>query len=310
VARSYQFSFVERDLAKGLQELQAGLRLAPADPTILSSLAGTEMRTGQMDSALVHARRAAELDPRSARAAWRYGVLLRLHRRYPDAIVALDHALAITPADLNIRENRVMVALQQGDLAGARAVLHAAPREVDPGSLVAYIGAAWDLAWVLDDDQQRALLQLSPASFDDDRAAWAIVLAQTLWLRGDQAGARAYADTAQATFDVHLRDAPDDPQLHVIRGLGLAYMGRKAEAMREAERGLALTPAADRYNHLYYEHLLAKVYLLVGEPEKALDQLEPLLQAHYDLTPGWLRIDPNFAALRGNPRFERLARGE
>jgi len=29
----------------------------------------------------------------------------------------------------------------------------------------------------------------------------------------------------------------------------------------------------------------------------------------YYLTPGWLRIDPNFDPLRGNPRFDKLAQG-
>jgi hypothetical protein len=39
-------------------------------------------------------------------------------------------------------------------------------------------------------------------------------------------------------------------------------------------------------------------------------QLEPLLKMPYYLSPGWLKIDPTFAPLRGNPRFERLfARG-
>ncbi len=44
----------------------------------------------------------------------------------------------------------------------------------------------------------------------------------------------------------------------------------------------------------------------MDEPEKALDVLEPLRAMPYDLSPGWLRIDPLFAPLRGNPRFERL----
>jgi hypothetical protein len=51
------------------------------------------------------------------------------------------------------------------------------------------------------------------------------------------------------------------------------------------------------------------MYLLVGEPEKALDQLEPLLKMPYYLSPGWLRINPTFAPLKGNPRFEKLIAG-
>jgi hypothetical protein len=90
----------------------------------------------------------------------------------------------------------------------------------------------------------------------------------------------------------------------------LAVLGRKAEAIRAAEKGAGFSPlSTDQTNGAYYQHQLARVYLMVGENEKALDVLEALVKIPYFLTPGYLRIDPNFAPLKGNPRFERLLQG-
>jgi hypothetical protein len=54
---------------------------------------------------------------------------------------------------------------------------------------------------------------------------------------------------------------------------------------------------------------LVRIYLLAGEPAKALDQLEPLLGIPFYLSPGWLRLDPTFDPLRKHPRFMKLAAG-
>jgi hypothetical protein len=49
--------------------------------------------------------------------------------------------------------------------------------------------------------------------------------------------------------------------------------------------------------------------MLVGEPDKAMDTLEPLLRMPYYLSPGWLRIDPNFDPIRKHARFVKLVEG-
>ena len=134
--------------------------------------------------------------------------------------------------------------------------------------------------------------------------------AQTYDLRGNRAQARVYADSARLAYEEQLRATPDDGQRHAFRGLALAYLGRKAEAIQEGQRAVALWPISrDANNGAYIQHQLVRIYLLVGEPEKALDQLEPLLKIPYELSPAWLRIDPTFAPLKANPRFEQLVAG-
>jgi tetratricopeptide (TPR) repeat protein len=204
--------------------------------------------------------------------------------------------------------DKAMTFLQEGNLAGARAVMAAAPKEVEPTALVAAFAVGDDLHWVLDETQRDVLLRLTPAAFDGDRATWGIVLAQAWALRGDQAKAREYAEEARKAMAAHSVEAPNGPD--VLLGLALAYLGRKAEAVRVGERSIALVPIGrDPLGGPYVQHQLVRIHILLGNHDRALDLLEPLLKVPYHLTPAWLRIDPNFDPLRGNPRFDKLAHG-
>jgi eukaryotic-like serine/threonine-protein kinase len=311
LALSDYYRAIPRDNPRSLAAAEAGLKLSPNNADLLTSAAVTEQRLGHVDAALRHLVKAAEVDPRSPQTARRLGITLLYLRRYPEARAALDRGLALAPDNLSIIEQKAIVSLAQGDLAGAQAVVRTALETVEPRTLLTFFGNFADLYWALDDAQQQQLLSLPPSAYDDDRATWAIVLAQTHYLRGNLALARIYADSARIAIEEQLRAAPDDPQRTVFHGLSLAYLGRKAEAVADGKRAVALWPISqDAYFGAYLQHQLVRIYMLVGEPEKALDELEPLLRMPYTLSPAWLRIDPNFAPLKGNPRFEQLMAGK
>ena len=303
------YASVPPDQEQARLAYEAGLRISPNHAELLGASALVEISTGKWEEALQHFSRAQALDPRSLAVARRLAYTLLRLRRYPDALAASDRALALVPDNVQVLENKAMVFLGQGDLEGARRVIREAPPSIDPTVLAAYFGNYYELYWLLTPEQQALLLRLTPSAFTD-RASWAIVLAQTYRFQGDRPRTRAYSDSARVAFEGRLAGAPDDAQSHIFRGLALAYLGRKAEAIAEGERGVALLPISkDTYTGPYLQHQLVRIYIETGEFEKALDWLEPLLQMPYNLSPGWLRIDPTFDPLRSNPRFRKLVEG-
>jgi adenylate cyclase len=93
---------------------------------------------------------------------------------------------------------------------------------------------------------------------------------------------------------------PDDSRaLHLAAG-GYARLGQKERALAVAERALAMRPRefATRYN-------VACAYALLGEKDRALDILEGFGEGGQGSFE-WIREDPDFLSLHGDPRFERV----
>jgi hypothetical protein len=234
-------------------------------------------------------------------------VLLWL-RRYPEARAEAERGLVLGPGDLELTETRAMSRLGEGDLAGARAVLRDTPPTLDRRALAAYVANYWDLYWALDSADRALLLTLPPSAFDNDRGQWGLVRAQLYRLSGDSARARVYADSARIAYQADLQATPNDLQQHLFLGLALSDLGQSAAAVREGTHGLSIALATgDEFGKIAYaHHVLARIYVALGDHRNALDQLDALLAKPYFVSRAWLSIDPTWASLKGDPRFERM----
>jgi len=299
---------IKNDAGPSLEESRKGLAIDGNHAELLRSAALSEMSLGRWEQSLEELEKGRSVDPRASGIATLQGWALLALRRYPEAHQAYEEALALDPASVRAIQENTMVFMAQGDLAAARAWLDRPRPEIERSDLLSQMASYWDLMWIFDEEQTRTLLGLPVEVYGGNVSAQALVLAQVHDLRHDAAARRKAAALAEATLVEQLKEAPDDPQLHVLHGLALAYLGRGGEAVREGELGCAMRPISrDAYVGPYFRHQLVRIYMILGEKDKALDQLEPLLGVPYYLSPGWLRIDPNFDPLRGDPRFEKLA---
>jgi eukaryotic-like serine/threonine-protein kinase len=309
---SYERLVLKDDL-RALATLKAGLELAPSNAAILGQMSATEQTLGDWNAAVTLAERAAALDPRSPLVARRLAAHLMYLRRYPEAEVALRRAVALAPTNLTTIHQAAELAVAQGDLARAERIARTPPPGVDPTELAYNFARFEEMGWLLDDAQQRRVLELHSdfyGSDQSDRGNWGLVNAHLYALRGQPALARAYADSARLAYQATMRETPDDAQQHALLGVALAFLGRRDEAIREAERAVAMVPIEkDAYFGPYLQLQLARVQMMVGSKDKAVELLKPVVEVPNNVSRAWLRLDPSFAPLRKLPAFQALVGG-
>ena len=111
--------------------------------------------------------------------------------------------------------------------------------------------------------------------------------------------------------------SPKDATRHAQLGLLYAFMGRKADALREGERAIQLKPISrDAIEGAAAEDFLALIYARTGQLDQAIARVERLLStpfavdyAEESITLSDLRTRWQWDPLRNDPRFQKLVSG-
>jgi serine/threonine protein kinase/tetratricopeptide (TPR) repeat protein len=306
----YQRS-VTKEFKAAYDELAPALRSDPNNADLLTTTAQSESQLGLFDSALVHIRQAQRLDPKSIATSRQLATTYGYLRRYSEALAEWDRLLGMSPSNLDAIQNKVKIQVLMGNMPGAKRTIAEALTHVDSTALGIRFAYYQEMMWVLDQPLLRKIAAAKPEDFYKDPGMGALKIGRTLLLLGDTVRGRAWGDTALRYVNPQAKENPDDAQLTEIRGRANALAGHRDEAISDAERSMALRETSlDATNGPYYKLQVARILLQAGENDRAISLLEPLLTTPgADVTPAWLRLDPNFAPLRNNPRFQRIVRG-
>ena len=305
-AKSLYFASVAHTPELAIKEALIAQRLAPRSAEALTALSNAQQFAGQWESAVGSAVAATAVDPRSVDALRREAFARMETRDYAGAEAALRRALVISPSDPNAHYRLFCVRLAAGDRPGAQAALHI---DGDPRrqAMAFSTGAAY-LATSMDEQLARAALNFKLEAFGGNRITLAAVRSRAYVALGDTVHARAEAESVVV---IAARDRIQANNARATRAIlfSLALLGRRAEAIAATERALTDLPVErDWIDGAGIAFVGAQVYAMLGEKEKALAVLEPILGRRTFVQPGWVRLDETFASLRGDPRFERLTR--
>jgi tetratricopeptide (TPR) repeat protein len=85
------------------------------------------------------------------------------------------------------------------------------------------------------------------------------------------------------------------------------YKGEKNKAIENAQKALKLKPLKlDAWQGQAMEMNLAKIYILTGEYDLAMDKIEFLLTIPGDISIPFLKINPMYNKLRPLLRFQKI----
>ena len=89
--------------------------------------------------------------------------------------------------------------------------------------------------------------------------------------------------------------------------LAEAILGNKEEALRLIERAASITPeATNKFVGVSISEVRSQVLARIGEKDRAIAEIARLLKTPCNLNVHWMRHAPEYAPLRGDPRFEAL----
>lgn len=312
------FYWIAFDYDAALRELDAAEKLLPNNSDVPVGRAAIYRRQGKWRQSAEQFERAMQLDPRNAGIVQEFIYSKFLLRDWEGATALAQRALTIDPtAPVCIFFRAFAEYWRTGDAARAEALFDQlrTGEDVDGTFLMTKFEFAMlqrdftRAEQLLVSSPRESILLPSSAPLPKNFLRASVALA-----RGDQATAGPLLQSAAADYEKMVAKNPDDPARHAYLGLTYAWLGRKEDALHEADRAVALRPESkDAVIGPQMSAIRTVVLAWAGETERALSELERLitLPGPMDLwSPSVTQVDLKnrwiWDPLRNEPRFQKL----
>jgi TolB-like protein/DNA-binding SARP family transcriptional activator len=294
-----------------LLEFRAAQRLGLNGAELFLAIANVQRRQGKFGEAIANLESALARDPRASSLPFELANAYATQGEVTRAAHYYDRAALLNPRNTRAYWRKAKLYLgADARPRAARAALET-PSAPATDSVIQFYLASID---ALEGKYEHALDRLRASTARAMDYQWRFVpkaqLQAVIHARlGSSTLARAYYDSARVVAARQLEVRADDANIHGALALALAGVGRKQEAIDEARKAVDLMPLTmDALRGLYRLEELARVYAMVGDHEKALDELE-----HIFALPGGkflpiMELGAPWDALRDHPRFQALVR--
>ena len=303
IAAGYYAYYGRLDYERALTQFNAVRVREPNNTDVITAIGLIRRRQGQWEEAVRHFEEAFTLGPQDYFAAFLAGQSYAAMRRFDDAERFLDRAIAVGPELPQAYVEKAWLAVHRdGGTAEAWRVVDDAAEQVGSADLAPI--RMW--LHVLDGDFDAAAdyAVVAPIAEAPVRGAWFVH-----HMAGRDAVARAYADSARVRYETLVVSQPVEPQLQAYLGTVHALLGNVDEAATRGLRGASLRPTAnDAFTGPTMAWNLAVVYMLLGQTDDALDELTTLAADPLRIDVPPLALDPIWAPLWSDPRFQDLMR--
>ncbi len=302
---------IHRDYERAQEELAMARPHLPNSQPFFNLAGYINRRQGHWDDAKRDFATAVKLDPQNPNAVNLLVDTFVLKREFPEAMHEFDQAIqAGLRAPIALIRRASLDFAATGDPTSLRQALAASPH-VDIGGgetpwriLIAMIDHHYDEAYRVLADSPRSDFQDADFSFYFPKAWYEGLIARA---QGNEKKAEASFLAARVLLEARLQTKPEDPRTLAVVAQVDANLGKKEQALHEAERAVELMPVSrDAYDGPLVLQGLAQVCAWSGERKRALDLLQRLLSMPGYISYGYLKADPSWEPLRADPRFNDL----
>jgi len=312
-ALGHYYYHCQSDYDRALDEFAIAREGLPNDSDLLSFIGYVQRRQGRFQEALANIKRASELDPLSNNITLNLGETVMLMRNYPEALRYFDRTISLAPdvPDAYDMKARIYL-LWEGNKEKTRMVLEQAARNIRSFEEEPFLvlRSVWLNAF--DGKYQEALAQLSSCKVEAFSSQLVFIPKAQVYgeingLMGNKEVERDHYESAASILQTRVQQEPNDARFHSALGIAYAGLGRKQDAIRQGRLAVEMLPVSkEAWRGFYRAKDLAQIYVMVGEFDLAIDQIEFLLSIPGELSIPLLRLDPVWAPLREHPRFKKL----